>query len=264
MDSTDVKAASRRAGDHPALETAARIGYAVNGVLHIVIGVIALQLAFGSQGQERRPVGSPGLDGRQRLRARPALGRRRRWLGLALWQVTEAISGGWETSDRLKAAAKAVVYLVLSWTAFKFASGRGSSSKSQTTDFTAAYEAARGPVAGGRRRPGRLGVGVYHVVKGWKKKFLEDLETHPGEWIVKAGRFGYIAKGIALAIVGGLFVLAARAPQPERGPRASTGPCATSSARPAVPCCSLSSPSDSSPSASTASAALATPTSDAR
>ncbi len=54
-----------------------------------------------------------------------------------------------------------------------------------------------------------IGVGVYHVVKGWKKKFLRDLETHPGEWIVKAGRVGYIAKGIALAIVGGLFVLAA-------------------------------------------------------
>src|SRR6478736_4326479 len=121
MDSTDVTAASRRAGDHPALETAARVGYAVNGVLHIVIGIIALQLAFGSMADN-------GFGLVMLWVAVVA------WLGLALWQVTEAISGGWETSDRLKAAAKAVVYLALAWTAFRFASGSGSSSKSQTTD----------------------------------------------------------------------------------------------------------------------------------
>jgi hypothetical protein len=54
-----------------------------------------------------------------------------------------------------------------------------------------------------------IGVGIYHVVKGWKRKFLADLDSNPGPWVVKAGRFGYIAKGIALAVVGVLFGLAA-------------------------------------------------------
>lgn len=210
MDSTDVKAASRRAGDHPALETAARVGYAVNGVLHIVIGVIALQLAFGARGKSADQSGalsSMAGNGFGLLTLWIAVVA---WLGLALWQVTEAISGGWEVSDRVKAAAKAVVYLFLSWTAFKFASGRGSSSKSQTADFTASLmKQPAGQWLVGLVGLVVVGVGVYHVVKGWKKKFLQDLETHPGAWIVKAGRVGYIAKGVALVIVGGLFVLAA-------------------------------------------------------
>jgi len=102
------------------------------------------------------------------------------------------------------------VYLALAWTAFRFASGSGSSSKNQTTDFTASLmKQPAGQWLVALLGLAVIGVGVYHVVKGWKKKFLRDLETHPGEWIVKAGRIGYIAKGIALAIVGGLFVLAA-------------------------------------------------------
>ncbi|WP_344257018.1 DUF1206 domain-containing protein [Terrabacter carboxydivorans] len=210
MDATDVTAASRRAGDHPALETAARVGYAVNGVLHIVIGIIALQLAFGSKGKSADQSGALGSMADNGFGLFMLWVAVVAWLGLALWQVTEAISGGWDTSDRAKAAAKAVVYLALSWTAFKFASGKGTSSKSQTTDFTASLmKQPAGQWLVALVGLAVIGVGVYHVVKGWKKKFLQDLETHPGQWIVKAGRVGYIAKGIALAIVGGLFVLAA-------------------------------------------------------
>lgn len=209
MDSTDLKSASRRAGDHPALETAARVGYAVNGVLHIVIGVIALQLALGSKGKsadQSGALGSMADNGFGLLLLWVAVVA---WLGLALWQVTEAITGGWQTSDRVKAAAKAVVYLVLSWTAFKFASGHGSSSKSQTTDFTASLmKQPAGQWLVAAVGLAVVGVGVYHVVKGWKKKFLQDLQDHPGRWATRAGRVGYIAKGIALAIVGFLFVAA--------------------------------------------------------
>ena len=210
LNTTDLMAASRRAGDHPALETAARVGYAVNGLLHVVIGVIALRLAFGSKGTSADQSGALGALADNGLGLVLLWVAVVAWLGLALWQVTEAVSGGWEVSDRVKAASKAVVYLVLSWTAFKFASGHGSSSKSQSTDFTRSLMkqpagqwlvAIVGLVI--------VGVGVYHVVKGWKKKFITDLESYPGQWIVKAGRVGYIAKGIALAIVGGLFVLAA-------------------------------------------------------
>ena len=69
MDSTDVKQASQRAGDHPALEMVARIGYAVNGVLHIIIGVIALALAFGSRGTSADQSGALGSMGVTEMRA---------------------------------------------------------------------------------------------------------------------------------------------------------------------------------------------------
>jgi hypothetical protein len=210
MDSTDVKAASQRAGDHPALETTARIGYAVNGVLHIMIGAIALRLAFGAKGTSADQSGALGSLADNPFGLITLWIAVIAWLGLGIWQVTEAISGGWETSDRLKSAAKAVVYFVLSWTAFRFATGGGSSSKKQSTDFTASLmEKPAGQWLVAAVGLAIVGVGVYHVVKGWRKTFLRDLETHPSEWIVKAGRIGYIAKGIALGIVGGLFILAA-------------------------------------------------------
>ena len=62
----------------------------------------------------------------------------------------------------------------------------------------------------------------YHVYKGWTKKFLQDLREHPGGWAVHAGRIGYIAKGIALVIVGFFFLVAAWRATPSRR-RASTG-----------------------------------------
>ncbi|EWT03234.1 membrane protein [Intrasporangium oryzae NRRL B-24470] len=210
MDTSDVKQISRQASNNPALETLARVGYAVNGVLHIMIGLIALQLAWAASSTSADQTGALGAlsdntFGRITLWV-AVIG----WLGLAVWQITDAISGSFETSDRLKAAAKAVLYLALSWTAFRFAQGTKSSGKQQTTDFTASLMSKPfGVWLVGLVGLVIIGVGVYHVVKGWKQTFLRDLETHPGDFIVKAGRFGYIAKGVALAIVGGLFVLAA-------------------------------------------------------
>ncbi|MFC7597087.1 DUF1206 domain-containing protein [Terrabacter sp. GCM10028922] len=220
MDSTDVRAASRRAGDHPALESTARVGYLVNGVLHIVIGVIAVQLAVRGKGSSADQSGALGALADNTLGMVMLWIAVVAWLGLAIWQVTEVISGGLRTSDRLKAAGKAVLYLALSWTAFDFASGSGSSSKQQSTDFTASLmKQPAGQWLVGAVGLLVVGIGVYHVVKGWKRTFLQDLETHPSEWIVKAGRVGYIAKGVALAIVGGLFVLAAvrHSPSEARG-----------------------------------------------
>ena len=61
-----------------------------------------------------------------------------------------------------------------------------------------------------------LGIAGYHVYKGWTKKFLEDLREHPGDWAVTAGRIGYIAKGVALVIVGFFFLVAAWQADPDK------------------------------------------------
>ena len=46
------------------------------------------------------------------------------------------------------------------------------------------------------------------MVKGVKKGFVKDLVEHPGTLVENLGRAGYVAKGVALAVVGLLFVLA--------------------------------------------------------
>lgn len=210
--SSDVKATARRAGDHPAVEWGARLGYAASGVIHLLIASIALRVAWTGSGG-----GSADQSGAlAQLREAP-LGGLVLWLCvagfalLAVWQLTEALTGGLGggAGDRIKAAAKCVMYVALTWTALKFASGGSSSSKEQTKDFTA--EALSH--AGGRLLVIAVGVGVvavggYHVYKGWTKKFLEDLRENPGSWAVHAGRVGYIAKGVAFVVLGGLFVAA--------------------------------------------------------
>ncbi len=210
MDTNDVKSAAVRANDHPALENAARLGYATSGVVHLLIGWLAIQVAL-ENGQK-----SADQSGALQSLADNPLGRVVLWLavvgflGLAVWQVGEVVVGRGETSDRVKAAAKAALYAVLAFSAFTYAKGSGGSSSSQqSVDFTASLMSR----PAGRWLVGAVGVaiiavGAYHVYKGYRKKFLEDLRSHPGQWAVYAGRFGYIAKGVALAVVGFLFVLA--------------------------------------------------------
>ena len=54
-----------------------------------------------------------------------------------------------------------------------------------------------------------IAVGGYHVYKGVTRKFLDDLEDHPGRLATVAGMVGYPAKGGVLALVGAFFVIAA-------------------------------------------------------
>ena len=210
----DVKEAASSAADHPALEAAARAGYATSGLLHLLIGWITLQVAFGGSGKNADQSGAlASLAGN-------AAGKAALWVGvigfagLALWQVADAVVGhpgddkdAW--GGRAKAAGKGVVYLALAWSAFNFARGKSSNSRSQSVDFTAKLL----DKPGGRILVVVIGlaviaVGAYHVYKGWTKKFLQDLRDHPGTWATRAGRIGYIAKGVALVIVGFLFAAA--------------------------------------------------------
>jgi hypothetical protein len=217
MDTEDVKQVARQAGENPVLEKAARVGYVINGLMHLLIGWIAIQIAWGFSGD------SADQSGALSHLSNNGLGRAVLWigvvgfLGLAVWQLTEAIVGPPKASERVKAVSKALVYAALAWTAFTFAKGGASSSKSQTSDFTAslmskpfgqALVALVGVIV--------LGVGVYHIRKGWKKKFLSDLDTNPGAFFVRSGQIGYIAKGVALAVVAFFFAYAAMTHDPKK------------------------------------------------
>lgn len=66
-----------------------------------------------------------------------------------------------------------------------------------------------------------IGVGAYHVRKAVKSSFLKEIDTakaSPGErrLIERLGQVGYPAKGVALAVVGGLIGWAAITFDPEK------------------------------------------------
>jgi hypothetical protein len=213
----DVAGVARKAEGNPVLQSGARVGYAVSGVLHLLIGWIGVQVAWFASGQ------SADQSGALQTLAGSSLGRLTLWVAvvgffvLGLWQLASALAvraGGKSSrwADKVKGISKAVLYLVLAWTSFSFAKGRPSSSKAQSADFTATLlQHSGGRLLVSLIGLAVIGVGGYHIVKGWSKKFLQDLSEHPGALATRAGVVGYIAKGVALAVVGVLFVTAAAA-----------------------------------------------------
>lgn len=209
----DVTDSARRAGDHPIVEKGARLGFLASGLIHLLIGWIAFKVAWNIDG------GSDDADqsGALATVANSSTGPFLLWMAvagfalLALWQVTEAVVGrhGAEVADRAKSAGKAVMYAVLAFSTFRVTQRGGGSSEESTQSLTGQVLSA----PGGRVLVGLIGVAViagggYHVYKGWSRGFLEDLQGHPGRFVEVAGRIGYVAKGVALIVVGGLFVSA--------------------------------------------------------
>lgn len=211
---SNLHASSARSGTSgDAWEKAARAGYAVSGGLHVILGVIIAQIPFG-QGQEAdqssalSSVGESTFGGVALWVAVVA------FVALATWQAADAIRGS-DAADRGKAAGKAVLYLALAFTAGSVVMGSsGESGDSQAQGFAATLMG----MPGGRLIVGALGLAVivgagFHAWKGWTQKFREDLRAPSGSELSTAvtatGTVGYIAKGVALGVVGFLFVFAA-------------------------------------------------------
>jgi hypothetical protein len=113
------------------LEIAARAGFAVSGLLHFLIGLVAIRLAMGGQGQADVSGAVEELAGQP---AGPLL----LWtsfaacVALAIWQTSDAIFdfGHLPTKKKvgkkLKAALQAVVYAAFALTLASVATGAGS------------------------------------------------------------------------------------------------------------------------------------------
>ncbi len=212
---SDVNRAADKVEGQPVLQIGARAGYAVNGGLHLLIGWIALQVAWSASSK------SADQSGALQTVAGSSLGRLTLWVGvigffaLGSFELAKAFAvrsapGASPWADRIKGISKVVVYLALAWTCLSFARGAPRSSKAQSADFTATLLQQ----TGGRLLVAAvglvvIGVGAYHMVKGWTRKFLQDLNEHPGTLATRAGVVGYLAKGVALAVVGVLFLAAA-------------------------------------------------------
>ncbi|MEK8228622.1 DUF1206 domain-containing protein [Oerskovia sp. M15] len=126
----DVRAA-QRLQESKGLRGFARAGYAVSGLLHIMIGIIAVRIATGSGGGEADQTGAlqeiAGTTGGAVVLWFAVVA----FVALGIWQVLEAVAGaGGDSKDqavsRAKSAGKAVIYLALGLLTFQVVSGAGS------------------------------------------------------------------------------------------------------------------------------------------
>ncbi|WP_340559529.1 DUF1206 domain-containing protein [Streptomyces sp. GSL17-111] len=212
------RAAARRTAGSSAMDAAARWGLAARGVIYLLVGLLALQIAFGGGGEEA------DQSGALRQVAEQPFGRVVVWaiglglVGMAVWRLAEALfgaagSGGRKPSRRLVSAARFAVYTVLATSVLLFAAGeKGSgSSDEQSQDLTArALELPAGRWLVGAACLVVVGAGCYIAWKGLKRKFREELKRSAMSRTTRRtvdvlGVAGSVSRG-AVFIVAGVFL----------------------------------------------------------
>lgn len=206
------------------MRAAARVGLVANGLVHVIIGGIAIGVAFGAGGD----AGQSGVLGA--IAATPG-GFIVLWVaavglwGLALWQLTDAAWVG--TRDpakiayrRTKAAGKAAGFAGIgALSAFVALGGRsdGDSTARRFSEWVLSAPAGGLLLLACAVLIGALGVGF--AVRGVLRTFREDL-TIPdgagGRVVLALGIIGHIAKGVSFLLVGGLLVSASFVADPNR------------------------------------------------
>jgi len=196
------------------------------GVVHILIGWIALQIAWigRSQGQEASQKGALAEMAQQ------PFGVVLLWItviglfALAVWQLIEAI---WGHRDRpagfkrirkqLGSVGRAFSYTVIAVAGIATMRGTAGSGNSSEESWSARLMS----VTFGRLLVIAIAIaiialGVRLIRRGIKKKFTDDLAGGVGRSVVRLGQVGYIVKGVAFIIVGGLFGWAGISYDPEK------------------------------------------------
>ncbi|QKW18006.1 DUF1206 domain-containing protein [Kitasatospora sp. NA04385] len=215
------------AGLGRATRVAGRSGFVARGVVYALVGVLALQIAFGSGGEDADRQGAL-----HQIAVRP-FGAVLLWVlaagfvGMALWRASTAVfgeAGQKKTGSRVLSAGRAVFYGFVAWgtAAYAAGSGGGSDSDSTSKDWTATTLGW----PGGRWLVGAAGlvlagIGTAIAVRALQRRFLRKLETgtmHPRTRtaVTGTGISGNVARGAVYAAAGVFVVTAAVRFDPDR------------------------------------------------
>jgi hypothetical protein len=218
---------TRRTADGPWMDRLARLGFVARGVVYALIGVLALQIALHSGGDQeaskegalaeiaKRPFGGPIL-------VALAVG----LAGYAVWRLTEALWGKRDEDDekkrtakRLGSAARALFYGAFCVTTIRFiadgpsqANGNGDQQEQTLVARVMEWPAGQWLVAG-------AGIAVitgalYIGYRGLSQKFEERLDTSEmgpvtGSTIDVLGTVGMVARSAVFMLAGYLLIRAA-------------------------------------------------------
>jgi hypothetical protein len=226
----EVKKAGKKAEFSPLMEALTRIGYGTRGLIYIIMGLLAVQVALGKGGALASPLGAIAKIGKQ-----PA-GMVLLWvvlLGLvsySLWGVVRALLDPLHKGHDVKGLierggflASAFGYAVLIMPTYGYVTGTSLASKgSQTQKMITAIMA----MPWGRWAIGIIGLavlasGLYQIYLAFKAGFDRQFETYALsakeiKLATNVGRFGTAARGVVLAVVGGLIVFAAYRANPRQ------------------------------------------------
>lgn len=193
-----------------------RAGLVGRGVLYLLVGWLAVRLAFGDRTAHADQKGALAALAHQPFGRWLVIGLGVLFLAYAAYRFTLAVLDPEDDgiAKRLFVATRGIVYLALAWGAFGLAMGRNKtqSSGEQQRDWTLKvlnWPAGRWIVAA--IGVGVIGVGLY---QGWQVasgKFADDLKKHEikdevQHGILVAGTAGCIARMIAFGLAGAFLV----------------------------------------------------------
>jgi hypothetical protein len=222
---SDDRTRNRSHGDEPdALHPILVAGWLAKGVVHVVVGILAVQLALGTRS------GSADQQGALREIASQPMGGVLLWLvaaGLALYMVGRMAEAWLSTGEsgwkRAAVAGKALLYGAIAVAAARIAMGGSSgSSNNQEKHLTARLlDAPAGQWLVGVGGLVIIGAGAYLVWWAWQKKFLDELDidnADPGKQrvLVPLGVGGITARGVATALIGWFVLDAALQHDPDQ------------------------------------------------
>ncbi len=210
---SETETLARRATDSPAVDRLARVGLVCRAVLYALIGVLAIQIAFGGNGGREAD-----KNGAISEVASLPFGSVILWImvvgfaALIVWQVGEAIKAH-KLKDRVESISRVVVYaFICAALLTMLLTGETNSDDERSRDITGKLlDLPGGQLLVGAVGLGIIALGVYWMHYGFKKKFRENLKPMPAKasaMMDRLGLAGYLARGL-IAAGAGVFVIQA-------------------------------------------------------
>jgi hypothetical protein len=215
----EVRSAGESFVNSRAFEVLARAGFVARGIVYGIIGVLALDVAVGHGGKLTDQQGALRAVEEQRfghvLLTLLAVGLG----GYSLWRLFRAILGhGPEGADsgldRLGALGSSIVYGVMCMIAIQLLAGSSGATGSTEKTASGAFSWPGGRWLVGIAGLVLIGVGVYQLIRGVRRKFLDDSKTEEMSprtktWITWIGTVGHVARAVVFGLVGVFLVKAA-------------------------------------------------------
>ncbi|MFJ1807984.1 MULTISPECIES: DUF1206 domain-containing protein [unclassified Streptomyces] len=221
---------AKRAARGSMTKGAAKAGLAARGVIYLLVGLLALQIASGDGGKEADRQGALAEISEKPFGAVLLWALGIGLVGMALWRLSEAVFGaagadGRSAKKRLQSLARCAFYSFVAYSVLAFAAGSGSgggSSDEQSRDVTARVL----DLPGGRWIVGVAGVGIAvagvwmgarAVMRSYRKHLrLGEMSARVRRLVDITGVGGGAARGLVFAAAGAFAVRAAVDYEPNR------------------------------------------------